>query len=236
LAYSAGTGVAISDIIAAYDTSNLVGVVQLYHESQSTLEPNSSGTLVNYTATLGWGNAFMANASGNPRDIVDVTVNAGQFNHAGLGSYGYPNQDLAVYTGGGTYNKVRVVGDSIFGSKRDSLTFGSPVALTNITRGQNISRDSVVHLTWSGNGSGYVQVGILARDTITDAVGKGSWVGLFATNSGSINMTFQPVQLKKGLADVVIMQFEPKFITLSSGKRVCILCESRHVVSVYIID
>ena len=234
-AYSGGTGVSIADILGAYDTSNLVGVVQLYREADLTLEPNASGTLINYTATLGWGNAFTADSLGNPADIEDVTVNAGEFNHVATGSYGYPAQDLDIYTDGSTLNKVRFVGYSPFGSDKDSMTFGSPITLTNVARGQNISRDSIIHLTWSGNGTGYVQVGILVRDTVTDAVGKGYWVGKFANNSGSTDLVFQPEQLRKGLADVVIMQFEPKFVTLSSGKRVCILCETRHLVSVYIV-
>ncbi len=81
-----------------------------------------------YTATLGWGNAFMANSAGYPTDITDVTINAGEFLRSGVGSYGYPNQDLDIYTGGGIYNKIRVVGDTTFGSKLDSVTFGSPVS------------------------------------------------------------------------------------------------------------
>jgi len=238
--YSGGSGVDISTIIGTYDTSNLVGLIHLYKINKTTLEHLTGSSLTNYDGTDAYGDAFSCDSTGAPGDIQDFTVNAGSFSHIDLGTYSYAGHDLDIYTNGSTWNKLRVVGwaGTFYGHGLDSVKFGAAPAITNISRGQNISRDSTITVSWSGTSTGFVQLGIRVRDadTVADTLGKGYWVGGLFNNSGNQTLTFTPQQLHLGVADVELSKFDPKFITLSSGKRVCVLCETRHYVTVHIVD
>ncbi len=129
--------------------------------------------------------------------------------------------------------------NSTNGRAIDSLTFGGGMpSITNIVRGQNISRDSAITVNWTGTSDDYVSVSVFCWDSTGthDTTGIGRGVGSNFKNTGTATIPANKYVLQLGLADVEIIRYQPKFITLSNGKRVAIICETCEEITVHIVD
>ncbi len=233
-----------SDIISRYDTSNLVGIIAPRSEHYSIITQTwPASTRTTYDGTQNWGNATFIDSTGSFCNVLMCLFNKAFHNipssQVPSGSYAYSGNDLPIYTDGSTPNIVMVQGlDSSYGFAYDSLTFGAMPLITNIVRGQNVSRDSNITVNWSGTSNDFVSLMIYCWDSTgtNDTIGKGFAVGGYYNNTGSATLTVVPQQLVKGLADIELRKFEPKFITLSSGRRVCVCCETCEDITVHIVD
>src|SRR5665213_876686 len=220
-----------SDILSRYDTSNLEGIIVARKELYSIVSQSSH---TNWDGTWSWGQAQFADIStGDPMDVGAVGFNVPFANtpvsSGPSGDYSFNANNLPIYTDGSTNNIVMVLRlDSTQGSAIDSLTFGVMPIITNITRGQNISRDSNITVNWTGTSSDFVCIMIDVWDSTGthDTTGHGFSIGAYYNNTGSATLSLYKDQLVKGLADVELRKYQPKFITLSNGKRVAVICET----------
>ncbi|HEY3876391.1 MAG TPA: hypothetical protein VGM92_13025, partial [Candidatus Kapabacteria bacterium] len=155
-----------TDILSRYDTSNIVGIIQLQKSQYSiTTQVTPVSERTNYDGTQSGGFSNFIDSNGNPLDIVGCVFNA-QLLHLAAGLYNFNGTNLPIYTDGVTPNYVFAKGyDSSFGTTVDSLTFGAPAVITNIVRGQNISRDSTITVTWTGISSDFVGLNIECWDS-----------------------------------------------------------------------
>jgi hypothetical protein len=228
----------IDGILSQYNTSDLVGIIVPKKALYSIISEVTPAILrTNYDGTQSWGNANFIDNSGSPLDIALCFFNK-QFLHQAAGLYTYNGTNLTINTDG-TPNVVNVLGfDSTFGFGFDSLTFGAAPLITNIVRGQNISRDSSITVNWTGTSSDFVNINVFVWDTTgtSDTIGLGYAVGGYFNNTGAVTLSLIPQQLKLGLADVELTKYEPKFFTLSSGKRICVVCETSDDITVHIVN
>lgn len=236
--------IAPSSILSRYDTSNLFGLIVPREETFSIISHSfpASGRS-NWSGTQSTGEANFIDNNGSPLNIGAVVFNKGFLNTSSpsdpSGDYVYSGNDLPIYTDGTTENLVVIEPFvSTNGSAFDSLTFGGPPTITNIVRGQNISRDSNITVNWTGTDDNFVSVFINVWDTtgMHDTTGHGVSIGGYFDNTGSATISLSKDQLVKGLADVELCKFEPKFITLSNGKRVAVIVETAEEITVHIVN
>jgi hypothetical protein len=236
-------GLAPDDILARYDTSNLIGLVVPRKENYSIVTHVIPATeQKNWDGIQSWGQANFWDADCNPLNIGEVVFNREWPNNTAAntsGNYYDTGDDMPFYTDGVTQNRISILAsDGKNGSAVDSLSFGSMPHITNLVRGQNISRNSSLTVNWLGSSSDFVRLSLFVWDTTTgtrDTIGLGFGVDGFFDNSGSATLVV-PKQIRKGQADIELRKYEPKFITLSNGKRVAIVAETGETITVNIVD
>jgi hypothetical protein len=234
--------IAPNSILSRYDTSNLVGLIEPRNEIYHIITHVSSGQS-NWSGTQSGGEAQFVDSNGNAFDIGAVVFNR-QFPNipspsgSPTGSYAYIGDSLPIYTDGSTKNYVMVHAfNGANGSAFDSLTFGVVPSITNITFNQNLSRDSTITINWTGTSGDFVLASIYTWDStgMTDTNGHTLSVGGYYNNTGSVTFPVNH-QLVKGLADVEVLVYTPKFITLSNGKRVAVIVKTGEEITVHIVD
>lgn len=234
-------GLAPGDILARYDTSNLIGLVTPRKERYSIVtHVFPVNGQMDWDGVQSWGQANFWDQDCNPLNIGSVLFNREWTNNTAAnpsGNYYDTGDDMPFYTDGLTRNRVAILG-ATNGSAVDSLTFGDMPHITNIVRGQNISRNSSLTVNWTGKSSDFVQLSVYVWDTtgILDTVGRGFGMDSYFDNTGSATLPLRSVQVRKGKADIELRKYEPKFITLSNGQRVAVVSETAEEITVNIVD
>jgi hypothetical protein len=231
-----------TSITSRYDLSNIVGVITPSEEAcQIITQVFPASDRTNWTGTQNLCQANFADANGNPLNIGTVIFNTQlDLNTAAPTTGDYFIDTLPIYTDGVTENHVQILpysGNSSYGSASDSLLYSVVPTITNITFNQNLSRDSTITVNWTGTSSDYVSVSIYTWDSTgaNDTKGHALSVGSYYNNTGSATLLSNN-QLIKGLADVEVRIFTPKFITLSNGKRVAVMLQTCEEITVHIVD
>jgi len=230
-------GVSAGDILANYDTTGAIGIITIHRINRSSLD-SSGGSLTTYDGTVVYGDALFVDGTRTPADISDLTINAGEFAHIGLGSYAYPTNDLDAYYNS-TYNKIRLIlrPDTTSSAVFDSVQFESPAAITNLTRGQSIARHDSITLTWNGSTYGeYARIGFLVRYPTYDTSGVGYWAGGFVPNSGGKTFKLSSAEIHLGLADASVCKYQVHVVNLPNSKKVFLISATESIYSVYIVN
>ncbi|MES2765845.1 MAG: hypothetical protein V4642_08255 [Bacteroidota bacterium] len=226
-------GFTFDEKFGRYNQENLIGVItldQYKYNSFSTLngapEPNDE---VNYYANASFKNEYNKHIS-----VGAISINGAQLSELGPGTYRAP--DAFNFNFNGEKNLFSVEANTLIPALTGDVTFSEPVTITNLTRGQNISRSQFLTVNWSGSTSDVAEVIIRSKDIENDTRTEYSGIGGNFDNTGSAVLGLRPLLIKKGLADVTVRRFEPKFVTASNGKKVCIMGISQNIVTVNITD
>jgi hypothetical protein len=221
-------------ILKHYDTTNLVGVVVIKRYDKHVLARGSSGAFEEYSEVYAHADATFSDGGCRGADVQQIAINSLVLQRSGVGTYYSGNlDDLHLRPDSGS-NFVRVteLAGSNYGSLSDSVTFLRPPKIESVRFLDTLPRQGMLHITWSGNGKGFVSAEIegIAPDGIHSwAVGYASD---FLPNAGEAELKIEPRQLTEKLASLSLTQYEPIFRTLSSGKRVCFLLAATNEITV----
>lgn len=232
--YGSASGT-FKDLLTPEERKDLAGIIQVVWSKKNTLEHLSSQTSYEvFTGTSSDGTVRLANSEGQSMDIKEIRINDCDFERQGKGWYELYTPNLHFDSASQNYVKIDL-GDGR-GVSIDSFLLASKVLITNLSPGQQISRSDSIKIEWSGANSDPASILFLLRDAAEDSVGVGWTTGHRVRNTGSCALKVAPVQMRKGLTDIFLTQYEKRFVSLPSGKKICILVETQNIVSVYVVD
>lgn len=236
------------DLLLELDKPNLIGLIELtsIYQDEFIFHPDGRGGYTHYQGTSFGVTADIANeqrtefVSLKPANIV---VNAFQLQEYETGNYSVPSYlDIENYFGGGWYNEIIIDSNRYFDMLVDSVTFEDAIRITNVSLGDVINRreNFVVNFSGASNTSVIVfeLLGINIR-TIVDTNRLHTRRGAFNVqrNDGQAIVPASVMEeMKSGYYILSIMASEPKYITLSNGKEVCVLGTSKYRTTIKIED
>lgn len=231
-----GTG-AFMPFIDNYDQTNAVGLVQIKLNNYDKYRSDG----VAYAQIDKDAYAVFVNPNDIDQDmsVGDVMLNSSLLKEYATGSYRWQSSDpdgLTANFGNGGYNRIQTDSAApIF--INDSVQFSAPVQIIGITKGQNISRSQSFTINWSGTNSDFVAVDIMRTETWNDSLNTPVGYAQVLDNTGSTTIAANKLQdVKNGKAVIRVTKYEPKFITLASGKRICVLGTSKHEIDVNLVN
>lgn len=238
------------DLLLAFDNPNVMGIVEfesVYQDEYHFDIYNFSGNFEHYEGESFGLEADIANpqrsslVSLSPASIV---ANAFQMQQYQTGRYYVPSHlDIENYFGTG-YNKIMIDSNQYFNKLVDSVSFGNAIRITNVPVGTVVDRNTDFVVNFSGaSATTPIEYELLL---IPD-----KWTQYFDTNSlhtstgarhmkindGQVVFPANVVQnLKSGYYSLTILAYEPKFVSLSNGKQLCMLGLSEHRTTIKIED
>ncbi len=234
----------LEELVDQYSGSNVAGVINLYEWNYDILRqsvPGSSPWESRTFVTSSGDATFFNLAQQTLTSAGIITVNDIFFKELQTGSYqdwslsDEPGLDVNFGIGA---NKVFLAGTTDIPRTEETVSFASAPVITNISRGQQVSRSADLHVLWTGSNSGYVEVGINADNAIAEPqTGQTSGIVQFIDNDGSATLSTSGLQsLPNGIVEVYVWQFEPVPVALSNGQQIFIVGMSIHEVSIELID
>jgi len=244
----AGGGIG-HELFLNFDRPNLIGVIEFesIFQDEILFDLNLSGNYTHYTGeSFGLKADFLntnrtAFVSLSPATIV---ANAFQLREYATGRYYVPSHlEVDNYFGGG-YNKVEIDSNQYFNELDDSVSFGGSIRITNISVGQSINRDNDLIVNFVGASSNTIIDFELLRisDKYTLLPDTNSLHTRFGARNiqmheGSVILPVSYIEaMKTGYYTLEISAYEPKYVTLSNGKQICMLAYSKHRTTIYITD
>jgi len=229
-----------------YQQASSIGIIRLLRIEYNTCGWRSDGTYGPYdfypselTDAIFWNSGSSVNIGDHfelnempIKQYADGTV----YSNLG-GDYAAP-----IYFGGGI-NRFEFLDNSWFEGFKDSLTFTSPIHITNIERLDTVYSNNDLTLNWTGGSSqGKIKVAILASRLVDNYVYNGEITGIqyFITPNSNKSITI-PKQILQQLNttyaignfyNISLTTAEPKTIITPNNKIISVLGVSRHEVAV----
>jgi len=232
-----------TDYFESFSWTNVVGMIGF---SKVTADgyTDQNGSPILYQTT--YYNSYATIYNHDLTDLVsagDIVVNNVQLKEYATGTYnvwGDKRDDLVLNFGSGT-NKFLIDSTADYPAWiSDSVDFGPPIAITNLTRNQDVSRNSSLTITWSGSGNGIVLPKLETLESSYSGDTTRTTIGIipgYVSNSGTYTIPAEGMtDLKLGKTNIIMAKVEPKFITMPNGKKLCLLAETHYVITVNIID
>ncbi len=237
-------GLTMSDIVAQYDTTNLIGVFQMY-DILRIRDLTRDGTIVEKNIVINdqhvQGKLYHPTDNRRTFSLKDTML----FNQIPLieqvdeGVYlAFPqrNKPLTVYYGSQP-NTVTIPATEFFAKQNALVPYSEPVRITSLRYDTVISRSQPMHIRWSGAGKDYIifSFGTIANEK--DGKPSGSHFGFFAANTGSIDISTEQLRtVANGRASLTIRRIEPRFVTLSNRQRIAFIGLSEHSILLTVKD
>lgn len=242
-----GGGIEGYELFEEFDSPNLIGVVDFTTVNSDLYHFAFDGTpeYTHYQATSFDITADFINADKTEffsLGEVDLYANGFKLYEHSVGQYYVPTAsgNIVNYFGGG-YNTVQFDSNVFFNTLADSVTFGSPINLTNVSVGDIVSRSEnfVINLTGASSTSilewelHHIRSEFNQFDTVHIsglALNVIPYTSSFTINTNTLGM------LKSGFYDLIVTAHEPKYITTSNGKEICLLGRSVYATTIQIVD
>ncbi len=234
----------LEELIGQYNGNNVAGVIELYNWNYDILRQTIPGTSPWESRTFVSSNGeadFFDVSLGTLTSAGIMTVNDVFFKEIQTGIYqdwslsGEPK--LETYFGTGV-NEIFVSGTDEISPYQGTVSFSQAPLITNISRGQQVSRSADLPILWTGSNSGYVEIGIDADNAISNPQ-EGQIAGIvkFIDNTGTSSLSVSGLQkLPNGIVEVYVWQYDPVPITLSNGQQVYVVGMSIHEVSIELVN
>ncbi len=226
----------ISDVVDNYDMNDLVGVifidnyyVDIYNSSSHVqgTRNDAIGFIVdnNRTSSLDIGANLIVNGSALAID------------YSGNYLLVADESSFDAYFGTGQ-NKFYIEQTDTFPGILDSITFSSPIQITNISYNQNISKSQNLTVNWSGGKSNeLVQLLIFRTDTAIVNAKSGTYKSVTSGSSITVSSSQLAAHLENnGQYSILLTTYDPHYFTLSNNKKFCVIGRSRFEITVNIVN
>lgn len=228
--------------VNTFDWSNVIGMIG-FGKVTADGYTDQNGSPILYQTT--YYNSYATIYNNDLTELVsagDIVINDIQLREYATGTYNVSadrRDELTINFGTGI-NNILIDSTAVYPAWiKDSIDFGAAITITNITRDQNVSRNSPLTITWSGSGSGIVLPKLETLessyvDTTRSTIGI---IPGYVANTGSYTIPANGmVDLKLGKTNIWLAKLEPKFMTMPNGKKICLLAETNYVVTVNITE
>ncbi|HVZ39898.1 MAG TPA: hypothetical protein VHI13_11520 [Candidatus Kapabacteria bacterium] len=232
------------EAVAYYNRPNLCSVFWLTSEYRNDFVTGAGGTITGqFDGTDNDASATFRTSSNQGLSVGDIRLNNAILQEDiplyGKGAYYYrktANDSLDLVFGGG-YNKIQVSANADgVPAFLDSVQFAPAIHIDGLSRGQNISKSQDLTLRWNSSGTGcWAEVKITREDgdTTRGAIGGFEFI---TDDDGEFTIPAATMQrLPNTITNISVRRAEPKYITLSDGRVVCVLGEPKHTVTVNIV-
>ena len=229
------------DVMSNIDRPTLTGIIWLVSDFRSIyITGGDSAATGEFDGTDNDAFAtFRQHVTSIGLSIGDIRLNNGLLQEdeaAGAYYYRHSASDSLDLLFGGGANRIVTNTSAALPSFDATIPFSAPVRMNGVARNQSISRNQSLTLTWNGSGNSYAEINISRKNVALDST---SLTGLLyiTDDDGSFTLPTDIMQeLSTGLTDISVRRTEPKYITLSDNRKVCFLGQSKHTVTVNIID
>jgi hypothetical protein len=228
------------DLIAQYDTTDITGLIDIRYENvnyfelnySSTFLPDSTISPINYEG-LDIEATFFDNHLGNTLEIDSLLFEGEMFQERFLnGRYMYYLEDESVFSWADT-NHLSLDSNSNFVGFDENVYFSDKPIISNISTGDTLSKSSNLTINWSGSSGDYAQITVSKAELPSTSSVNGH--GNFTEDDGSYIIPSTEVsQYDSGKFIISVLTYEPEFITMSDGKKVCVLVQAECRISVYL--
>ena len=234
----------MEELIDDFSSDNVTGIIQLYYWNRNILRQSIPGQTpweVRESESFNGQAQFFDVPNEALASAGYVTVNDVLFDEYQTGLYQDKNVagelELDVRFGG-TPNALFIAGANDIPRYSGSVVFANAPVITNIERGQQVSRSAPLTIEWTGSGSGYVEVGVDAGNAIRDPeVGQVNGILRLVDNSGAATLSSDGLQsLPNGIVEVYVWQFDPQPVTLANDQIVYVVGMPIHEISIELID
>lgn len=222
--------------INRYDQTNVIGLIEIETSVYDGYSSNGNPYIGSSTDAY----AHFVNPANTTEDmsIGNIIINGNILKPFEKGYYRWNILDsaLIVHFGNNDFNRIQTELSYPL-VINDSMQFSDAIQITGITKGQNLSRSKPITINWTGISSDFVDLQLMMSEPWNDTLG--SYVGYMSPYDNTGSVTIPANQLSKvgnRKATISVTKYEPKFITLSNGKRVCILGTSKHEIAVNLVD
>jgi hypothetical protein len=236
----------INDVKNLYDDPNLMGLIFIEYDNYNEVRKNyKTGERFDYAYVDNDAYAYFWNEGKTEGLTVgngNIKLNGSILKEysAAKGVYFIDYDDLDVFFGA-SYNKFIVDGSDIFPCIIDSVMLSAPVVITNISLKQEVSKNTPLTINWTGGSAdGITKISIFVNENDnSDTLNLNSSGRMkIIDNTGTVTFEKEAMQyfVPGFLYDIEVTTVEPKFITLSNGKKIGFIGISSQVVTVKFIN
>ncbi len=231
------TSLTFADIVGNYDTTDVIGLITLKNEYEDFYLFQSSNPIF-YDVNNARAYFFDPDDQATMRECAGIYVNNLQLHELHTGSKNYiTSGDVDEGTGlvlnfGSGYNNIKIDSNQYIPSVDTNISFSSKIRITNLDRGDSVNKNNNITVNWSGNSTGYVGLSII---TVVDSSLSNINIGhALLSNSGSFTLTSSVLdEFPDGPHDLILVRYEPKFITLSNGQKISVIGETTHKITIF---
>ncbi|ROL61003.1 hypothetical protein D9V86_08010 [Bacteroidetes/Chlorobi group bacterium ChocPot_Mid] len=225
-----------NDILQKYNQTNVLGYIMVERFDAKIYQGIDTTKLVD--AVEIYANASFFDEDYNFISAGQFLFNANQFIEFETGKYSYdPTLDVMDIYFDGTWNKFKNESPSDFPLFVDSVQFNSIINITNIQRGAHISRSNNLTVQWTGTNDDVVGIFLDSHpfQGPTDSTDLAQTTGAVVDNTGSFTIPASKLAFfRRGIAYLTIISYQPRFVTVSGGSKICILGVSRQEITIHI--
>jgi hypothetical protein len=219
----------LQNYLGNFDLTNIVGIVELqklYINDMDSTTPYQVYTHNVFT------NFYDDN--GDKLELGSIGVNGKGLIDAGEFSYQLNPQTTNLSLNYGTGSNTIIISDTSGVNILDTtITFNSPLLLSNFSYMQNYSKSQNKTITWTGTDNNSITQFNLRTDSyVRDADTTSNTAGIesyFFTNNGSHVLEKEIIsELKNGKTRIIFTKVELKVLPLTNGKKVAVIGRSTY--------
>lgn len=241
---SSGDVTSLEEIKDDWDNGSLNGVIFLKKENNKIYEIFTINNVVDssdYEGISYSANAGLFTSAFSGFDVNDFVINAFDMSRYSKGKYSNSKPDEFDTRFGTGVNRIEIDSNSLFNRLQDSVTLGQEISITNLDRGDTISKSTGFTLNWSESVSAtkaFIRIShtnSFDPKILPDSVVSGaSW---YQDNSGSVDISHFLSNINvNGTFDLSVTLFEPHYLNLSNGNQILVIGESTHRISFLLTD
>lgn len=229
-----------NDILQKYNQTNVLGYIKLVRYDAKIFQGTDIGDTIPVDAINIHANATFFDADYNYEDAGQFLFNGNQFIAFDIGEYSYDASmdEMDIYFDG-RWNKFKNESPSDFPLFVDSVKFNAPINVTNIQRGDHISRSSDLTIQWTGTNNDIVGIFLSSSpfQEPTDSTDLAELINIVVDNNGSYTIPASRLTyFTRGFAHLILTSYQPRFVTVSDGSKILILGVSEQDITVFIDD
>jgi hypothetical protein len=233
-------GYSWDDILQKYNQTNVLGYVKLERYDYKIYQGTDIGDTIPIDAIDIYANATFFDENYNYVDAGQFLFNGNQFIAFDIGEYSYDASldEMDIYFDG-TWNKFKNESPSDFPLFVDSVQFKAPINVTNIQRGDHISRSSDLTIQWTGINNDIVGIFLSSSpfQEQTDSTDLAELYNIVVDNNGSYTIPANKLTyFTRGFASLILTSYQPRFVTVSDGSKILVLGVSSQNITVIIDD
>jgi len=224
-------------VIASVDTANVNAVLLLsqnYSEFQDWYNSSNISSYTEHEATISFRPTIDSATT-----ITDISVNGTSLEiPSKSAAWGFNTNGLqSNFSSGSSTNSItKTNSDAALGTIDTSVVFGERVRFSGFNRLDTIDISTGKTINFTGAG-GYMQITILVtHPDDPQESGSHSITKIFHANSTVTLSSGDLGGLVSGKADVMVIKYDPKTVTTSSGKKIIFVGKTAHSVSIYLVD
>ena len=240
----------VSELEAVYpnwQNGSLNGVVFIKQNNQKIYDiydyndiDNKTNDTTEYEGIKYYVDAAIFDGKFDGKESNGIMVNSVEMNPFKRGAYKLDdNKDYLSYFSPDT-NTIEISDNDLFKKVNEKISFGAPIKLENIDRGDTISRKTGFNLKWKGTSlAKKVKISIGYSNSFDPRIKDrmATRIGGIIDNTGSYELQDLIKYLKlNAYCDLLITQYEPQLVNLSNGKKLLVIGESTHTISFLLKD